>query len=139
MIITMSVITVVAMLFVTQTLVKRQRSTSITRRASAVMSVFVGGIVARVSRADQERRIRGFVRMKMRQDAIRRAQEEGAMVDLRYEVLTGIDESMAHFKGIELSERIALLPGPGANGAPGNGHTRLWSAAGDRVHAVTKD
>ncbi len=139
MIITMSIITVVAMLFVTQTLVKKQRATSFTRRVSAVMSVLVGGIVARVSHADQERRIRGFVRMKMRQDAIRRAQEEGAMIELRSEVLTGIDACMAHFKGIESSERIALIPGKGVEGTQGNGHTTLWSTAGHRLHAIAKD
>lgn len=139
MIITMSVITVVAILFVTQTLVKRQRATSFTRRVSAVMGVLVGEVVARVSHADQERRIRGYVRMKMRQDAIRRAQEEGAMTELRSDVLNGIDECMAHFKGIESSERIALIPRNDVEGTQGNGHTTLWSAASHGLHAIAKD
>ncbi len=139
MIITISVLAVVAMLFVTEALAKKQRVRSVTRRVSAVMSALVAGIVTRVSRADQERRIRGFVRMKMRQDAIRRAQEEGAMIELRSEVLTGIDACMAHFKGIESSERIALIPGNGMEGTQGNGHARLWGAASRRLHAVAKD
>jgi hypothetical protein len=109
MFITVSIVTALAMFFVTHTLTKRQRPKSAALGVYATLSALVAGGVAFLYHADQERRLRTFVRMKARRDAIRRQQEDLVIEDLRSDVASGINERMLRSKGSESSERIAML------------------------------
>jgi hypothetical protein len=109
MIVTVSIFTALAMFFVTHTLTKHQRPKSAALGIYAAMSALVAGGMALVYHADQERRLRTFVRMKAKQDAIRRQQEDLVLDDLRSHVANGINARMLRSKGSESSERIAML------------------------------
>ena len=119
MFITVSIIAAFGLFFVTHTLVRKQRPRSVMLHIYAATSGLVAGIVAFVSHADQERRLRAYAKMRARRDAIHKQEEDVVLNDLRWDVASGIDERIVRFKGIESSERIALLTyvkGTGTNG-----------------------
>ena len=130
MFITLSIVTAFAMFFVTRTLVKNQRPKSVMLHIFAATSALVAGVVAFVSHADQERRLRAYAKRRARRDAIRRQEEDVVLNDLRWDVASGIDERIVRYKGIESSERIGLLTYVKGAGTHGRGAAKIV-ASGD--------
>ena len=113
MIITVANITAAATLLVAQPLTTKESPKIKGLRVLERMRTLVADTTAYLSRIDQEKRLRGFVQMKEKQDALRTQEEDSVIAALRSEVLGGMNERMVRFKGIESSERITLLPGNG--------------------------